>query len=175
HRIAVNVVLVMLIGVYGPGPDSPAVLTVEAFLPPAVRHAEIEHAVETGLLAAGTACLQGHAGIVEPHVDTLDKPARQCHVVVFEQHYLAPEAFLPGNIVDVLYEVPGRLVCRMGLPGKDDLDRGIFLAEQFPYPLDIPENQRRPLVSGEPSCKTYRKRSGIDARARFHRPVGHAA
>src|SRR5690606_27901161 len=110
---------------------------------------------------------------VEPHVDTLDQPAGQCHIIVFEQYYLAIEPFLLRNIINILDYILRRFVGRMSFARKYDLDGGVLLVKQLPYPVDVPEDQRRPLISSESSGKAYRKRSRIDCSAGIHCTVGH--
>ena len=59
----------------------------------------------------------------------------------------------------------------MGLAGKYDLDGGVFLVEQLPDPVDVPEDQRSPLISGEPPGKAYRERIRIEDSAGLHYAV----
>ncbi len=57
------------------GRNAPAVVLRPPFCPPAVEHAQVEHAIDRGLHTRRATRLERRDGIVEPHVDARDEPA----------------------------------------------------------------------------------------------------
>ncbi len=92
--------------------DQPAVAAVEAFRPPAVADAQVRHAVERRLHAAGAAGFERLARVVEPHVAALHQVVRDVHVVVVDEGEPAAELRIERVLEDALQVVLGRLVGR---------------------------------------------------------------
>src|SRR5579884_671262 len=102
--------------------NGPSVCAVVPFLPPAVQHAEIRHAIEGRLLPAGSARFHWRPRRVQPDVDTLDEKLRHVHVVVLEKRDMPAQAVIAAKAVDLMNEVPARLIRGVCLPRENDLN-----------------------------------------------------
>ncbi len=135
-------------------PDHPAVSRLVPLAPPSIQNAQVDPAVEGRLHPAGPAGLVGAPGGVEPDVHPGDQVAGEAHVVPLEEDDLPPEPRVMGHLMDLADQVLPRLVGRMGLPGKDDLDRLPLPVENPGQPIHVLEDQRGPFVGGEPPSES---------------------
>ena len=62
-----------------------------AFVPPAVEHREVEHAVHFSLFARCARCFQRTGRGVQPDVYAGNKALGHNHIVVLEEYYLSEE------------------------------------------------------------------------------------
>src|SRR6185436_11954777 len=97
--------------------------SVIAFLPPAIKHAQIGDAVERSFLAAGAARLHRWPRGIEPYVDSLHQILRHVHVVVFKKRDSPAKPLIPAEVVNLSDELLTRFISGMGLAGKHDLYR----------------------------------------------------
>ena len=137
--------------------DRPAVAAVVAFVPPAVGHRQVEHAVQTGLHARGAARFERVDRIVEPDIHARYQPAREPQIIVLDQQDAAFECRPARHLVDAPDQILPGHVGRVGLAGEQEQYRPLVVADQSLEPVDVLEQQRRPLVGGEPAGETDRE------------------
>ena len=124
----------------------------------------MRHAVEGRFLAAGPTGLLRRAGRVQPDIHAVDEVLRCVQVVLFHKGDVAAEAVVLGEGIDLADEVLAMLVGRVGLAREDDLDRPPGILHQALEAFQVPEQQRRTLVSGEAPREPDRQRIRIQQR-----------
>src|SRR5690554_3618438 len=92
----------------------------------------------------------------------------QVHVVVLDERHAALESRVPGKLVDALQQLLAGVVRGVGLAREHDLDRPPGVGDQEPRPVEVAQDQVRPLVGGEPAAQADSKRAGLEQRARAH-------
>ena len=92
---------VLVLGVGLAVADGPAAGEFGGFVEPAVEDAQVQHAVDAGLHAAGAAGLFAAPRIVEPQVHALHQFARHLHVVVFEEDHVLPQFRIARELHDL--------------------------------------------------------------------------
>ena len=106
---------------------------------PTVQNAQIEHAVQGCLHAAGAAGLLAAPRVVEPQIHALDHLARHLHVVVFDEDQVFPQVGVAGK----LHQFPdvglAGGVLRMSLAGNDHLHRHVLIQQDALQPFHVPE------------------------------------
>ena len=127
--------------------DGPAVLAVEALVPPAVEDRAVERAVEGGLHARGAARLLRAAGVVQPHVGALVEGAGDGDVVVLEEHEPVADAEVGGEADDLLDHRLAVLVGGVGLAGEHELHRPVGVERA------APSAARAATAAGWPACR----------------------
>ena len=138
-----------------PRGDTPAVIAVVTLTPPAIQHAEIDRAIEAGLLPRGAARLQRVLGRIQPHVHTGHHEPRQGHVVALQQDDLADEIRVHGKVVYLPDQVLPGLVVGVGLAGEDDHHRALRVIEQTRQPGRVGKQHEGALVGGETPGETH--------------------
>ena len=123
ERPALYFVLIFVILVLFPVTDSPTVLAVETFCPPAIDDAQVDSAVDGSLHPAGSARLERSAWGVQPDVAALHEVAGHLHVVVLEEHDPTTDVVSAGQLDELPDQLLALLVSGVGLPGKNDLNR----------------------------------------------------
>ena len=154
--------------------DAEAVQTVVGLGPPAVEDRQVESAVEHHLLTAGAGRLERTAWRVEPHVDALDQVAAEVDVVVFDEHHALRVRRLATELRDCPQQLLPGVVLRVRLACEDELDGGIAGHERA-QALDLGEEERRPLVGGEPARESDGEHVGIEERPRLRDALGGLA
>jgi len=91
-------------------------------VPPAVKLAQVECAVEDSLHALVPLASCGRGG-VQPDVAALDHQPRDGDVVVLQEDNPPAEAFVVGRLDDALQDQLARVIARVGLAGEDDHHR----------------------------------------------------
>jgi hypothetical protein len=71
-------------------------------------------------------------------------------------------------LIEILDEVLARVVGGMGFAGEDELDGPVRVADHAPQPLDVAQQERRPLVGREAPRKPDRQRIRVEQHARRH-------
>ncbi len=92
--------------------------------------------------------------VVHPHIDTLNESLGQGNVIARNEHDLADESRLLGNLHDLTDEILACLVCRVSLSCEEELYRHLRVVHDGIKPVEIGEEQCSTLVGGETSCKT---------------------
>src|SRR5205807_3443729 len=136
--------------------------------PPAVEHGKIESAIQDNFLAAGARCLQGAARIVQPDIDSLHEVAANVDVVVLDKDELVGEEAVAHEFGNLLQDSLAGFVVRMGLAGKDELDRTFGIVDHRGETLDVGENQVGALVGGEAAGKSDGERVWTEHLAEAH-------
>src|SRR5205807_3276634 len=95
---ALNIILIIQIGVLLAGADGPAVVLGITFHPPTVEHAHVNAAVAADLHAACSRGLERPARIVQPNINALHQGAGHMNIVVFQPDNAAT-AFSPSGSV----------------------------------------------------------------------------
>src|SRR5207302_9336516 len=149
----------------GNGPPVPAIVP---FGPPSVQGAELGHSVQRSLHAARPRRLERGARHVEPQIDALDQVMREVHLVVFQEGDPALEPGFARERVDALEHLLAGLVGRVRFPGEDKLDRAPRVGQQALQPVEIAEDQRRPLVGREPPGEPDRQGALLEQRSGAH-------
>ncbi len=121
QRIGIGGVLSILILHALVAVDDPAVRTVVPFRPPAVADAEMRHAVDAGLHAAGAAGFERFSRGIEPDVASLREEMRDVQIVVVDEGDTASIDGIDRMTVDLLQVPFAHVVGRVGLARKDDL------------------------------------------------------
>ena len=142
--------------------DGPAVRTVVALVPPAVEDAAVQRAVEGRLHAARPARLERAAGRVQPDVAAVVHRPGDRDVVVGEEHEPAAHVGLAGELLDALDQLLAGRVGWMGLAGEHELHGAVRVMEQAQQPLGVRQQQRRPLVRGEPAGEADREATRVE-------------
>ena len=106
--------------------------------------------------------LQRPARVVQPDVDAADHELGDPHVVVLEDEDPAAQLGRAAAGEDRLDHLLAGPVGRMGLAGEDELDRPVRVVDQAGEPVDVGEDQRRPLVGGEAAGEADRQDLGIE-------------
>ena len=140
--------------------DGPAVVAGPALVPPAVEHADVDDAVRGRLHAGRAGRLERPARVVEPHVDALDEEPGDPDVVVLEDEHATPELGAARPAEDVLDDALAGPVRGVRLAGEDDLHRPLLVPQEPREPVEVGEQQGRPLVGREPT----READGQDRR-----------
>src|SRR5690606_26613158 len=164
QRVCVRRITALVVVVRAPAAYGPAVVALEALLPPAVEDREVEHPVHRGLLAAGPRRLEGTAWVVEPDVDTARQRPPDGHVVVLDEVNAASEALVVGQPVDAGDQLLALVVGRMGLAGEHELHRSLEVREDRAEAIRVAEDERRALVGGETPSEADRERVGVEER-----------
>src|SRR5437899_4219586 len=89
-------------------PDRPTVISVVAFVPPAVEHAHVQNAIHRRFLAAGTTSLQRRSWIIQPYVHALREEMCGMHLVVFDEGDMASHTVVGRqriNLMDEMFSV----------------------------------------------------------------------
>src|SRR5687768_6948598 len=112
--------------------NPPSIGSVVAFLPPSIKDAQVDHAVESGLLPARSARLQWKARGVEPDVDPLDEELCHVHIIVFQECDVAPQFMVIAKPQNLMNKKTARLIGRVSLSGKNQLDGApLVMKQQF--------------------------------------------
>ena len=119
--------------------------------PPAIEDGQVKAAIQHHLLAAGAGSFERPARIVEPHVDALHEMAADIDVVVLDEDELVAELRIAHEFGDLLQHALAGLIERMRLAGEDELHGAIGIVDHRGQPLDIGQDQIRPLVGREPA------------------------
>ena len=85
----------------------------------------------------------------------------QLHVVVAEEHDMGAGRGLTDEMHPFLDQGLTRLVCRMGLAGKDELHRVLRVGQQTKQPLRVVQQQVGPFVGRETPREAQCQRIGI--------------
>src|SRR5690606_30910357 len=99
-----------------------------------------------------------------PDITAGNQHPPDCHVIVFQDHHLAPERRVLADAVDLLNELLTALVCRVCLSGIDHLDRPVNTFKEFDSTLLIMEEEGSSLIGREAACKADRECVRIKAR-----------
>ena len=146
--------------------DGPAVVVGEALVPPAVEDADVRDAVLGRLHPGRARRLQRSSRVVEPDIDPLDEVAPDSHVVVLEDEDPAAHLRRARDLEDLLDDLLSRAVGGVRLAGEDHLERALGVPEHPGQPVDVGEQQSRPLVgrepAGEPDGQDRRVERGIE-------------
>src|SRR6185437_13217397 len=133
--------------------DRPAGARRVGFVPPTVQYAAIDAAVEDHFHAAGAASFEEAARRVHPKIHARSEPARDVHIVAFDEDKLAFYLRQSGE----LYELPNqffrRRIFRVSFAGNDDLHGTLFIVENGSKPFGILQKEQSPLVSCHASSK----------------------
>ena len=114
------------------GANGPTISSVVTFNPPAVKDTHVGHAIDGRLHAAGAARLAGASWIVEPDIDTCFQVAAHVHIIVFNEGDTTTELMMLGQVVDRLDKMLARIVCRVRLAGKDELQGPVNIQHEPP-------------------------------------------
>src|ERR1019366_7112097 len=120
---------VLLVGVLFAVADGPAAGYFVGFVEPAIQDAQVQHAVDAGLHAAGAAGLLAALRSVQPQIHTLHHFARDLHVVVFDEDHVLPQIPVARKLHDIADEILAFVIARVRLAGDHDLHRHILVAE----------------------------------------------
>ena len=104
----------------------------------------------------------GRRGVLSHMSDTMDEPAGDAHIILFDEQNLASKARLKRHLVDLLDEQLARIISWMGFSGKDDLHGPRRVVENRLEPLGIFEQQRGALVGGKAPREANRKGVGVE-------------
>ncbi len=159
ERLAVHLVLGIPIAILdlakGPAIGRPAAVSrVVRLGPPTIQHAQVGHPVHGRLHATGAAGFIGTAGIVQPHVHPLHQEAGHVQTIVLQEGDAPAEFRILCVLVNLLDEMLAAPVGRVGLAGKDDLDRPALGVEDPLQALRVPKDEGRSLVGGKPAGET---------------------
>src|SRR5256885_1343094 len=102
--LAVEPVLLILVGILTLLADRPAVAAIVGLGPPAVQDTQVGRAVEAGLLATGAASLMRPARCVQPDIHALYQLSRDMHIVFFQKENPPRQARLLRHLIDLLDE-----------------------------------------------------------------------
>ncbi len=87
---------------------------------------------------------------------------RHADVVILDEENFPPETFVPANFNHFFDQALAHIVVRMGLSGKDDVNRARFVIENPVQTIQIGKQHVAPLVGGKTPGKTDHERRGID-------------
>src|SRR5262249_52998249 len=141
---------------------APSVGSVVAFPPPSIKDAEVDDTVERGFLTACPARLQREARGIEPNVDPLDEEFRHVHVIIFYECHVASYFMIVAEAQDFMNEITTRFICWVGFASEDQLDGAPLVMEQVFEPIEVAEQQGRPLVGGKTPGKADRERFWVE-------------
>ena len=105
------------------GRNCPTVISVKAFVPPAVEHAEINSAVRRAFHSTGAARFHRSQRIVQPEVDTLHQTACDVAVVIFQEHHAIFESGFAAESINFLDKRATAFIAGMRFAGENKLDR----------------------------------------------------
>ena len=142
--------------------DGESIGAVVALTPPAIKNAEVEAAVATGLHATGAGSFERAARIVQPDITAGNHLPADVHVVVLYEHEVAFELAVFAQVNDVLDEALALVVARMGLARENELNGPLFVVDELHDISKLLKDQRRALVRGEAAGKTDGQRIGIE-------------
>src|SRR5579883_2069407 len=145
--------------------DRPSIVSVVAFVPPAVEDAHIEDTVHRGFLSAPSAGFQRRSWIVQPYVDSLREEMRGVHLVVLDERYMPREPVVGGERVDLVNEMFSVFVGRVRLSGKDDLNGAPLIEHHRLDAIQVVEKQGGAFIPSEPACEADGKSFGIEQRS----------
>ncbi len=147
--------------------DAPSGRFAIALTPPAVEDAEVESSVDGRLHTGRAAGLKRSAGGVQPDVRPLKQVTRQMHVVIFKEHKALADGRAVGELEQLFDEVLALIVTRMGLAGKNELNRAAGVVDDGLQALGVLNQQESAFVGSE----SARERDGQDVRVKgfFHR------
>src|SRR5688500_2899176 len=94
HGLGIWIVVVSYFKILRRITDSPPIVAVVAFIPPAVEYADIDHSIHSGFLAAGATCFQWSARVVEPYIDALRKEMRRVQFIVLDESDVTSQSVL---------------------------------------------------------------------------------
>ena len=143
---------VLLVGVLLAVSYGPAAGYFIGFVEPAVQDAQVQHAVDAGLHAAGAAGFLAALRSVQPQVYALHHFARDLHVVVLP---------VARKLHDIADEILALVVARVRLAGDHDLHRHILVTEDALDAVHVLEQQGGAFIGGEPARKADSQRVGI--------------
>ena len=109
----------------------------------------------------------GRRGIVDPDVDALHELPADVDVVVLDEHELAGEARVAGELRDLAQQRLARAVVRVRLAREHELDRHRRVVDERGEGLDVAQHQRGALVGGEAAGEADRQ--GVEAQGPAHR------
>jgi len=92
----------------------------------------------------------------------------EVHLVVFQEGDPALEPGFARERVYALEHLLAGLVGRVRLPGEDKLDRSPRVGQEALQPVEIAEDQRRPLVGREPPGESDRQSALLEQRSGAH-------
>ncbi len=87
--------------------------------------------------------------------------------VVLDKRYPAAEPRILRVLVDLLQDPLALLVGRVGLPGEDELHRPPAVVHDLLQPVQVLEDDIRPLILGKPAGEPDRQRRCVE-----HQPFG---
>src|SRR6266480_3901800 len=148
--------------------NGPAVPAIVPFRPPSVQGAELGDSVQRRFHATRPRRLEWGARHVEPQIDALHQVVSEVHLVVFQEGDPALEPGFARERVYALEHLLAGLVGRVRLPGEDKLDRSPRVGQEALQPVEIAEDQRRPLVGREPPGESDRQGALLEQRSGTH-------
>jgi hypothetical protein len=119
---------------------------------------------------AGAGSFERAARIVQPNVAAGNHLARDMDIIVLNKYKMAQQIRKLAEMNDMLDEAFAFIVFRMGLAGKDELDRTLRILDEL---CDVPEllkDKRRAFVGGKPAGKTIVKASVFRSRSNAMKP-----
>ncbi len=162
YAFGVELVLTALILERALHGQHPSGIFLIAFDPPAVEHAEVEHAVHHGLLSGGTGSLQRTRGGIHPHVDTLHHATGNLHIVILQEDDLTYELGHGSHLHYAFDQILPRFVVGVRLTGEYKLHGTFRVVDYGRETFEIGEQQIGALVGGEPAGETYGQCLGIE-------------
>ena len=153
---------VLVLRIRLPLADGPAAGMLIGLVVPAVQDAEVQHAVDGRLHAAGAAGFFAAPRVAEPQIHALHHLPRHLHVVVFQKDHVFPEVGIARELHNFADVALPRLVLGMGLAGDDDLHRQVLVQQNAFEPIHVAEQQRGALVGGEAAREPDGESVGIE-------------
>src|SRR4029453_18388343 len=123
---------------------------------------------ESRLHAAGAARLHWLAGVVQPHVASLNEEVRDMEVVGVPENHPPGEQRIERSPVHPLQVMFAHVVGWMRLAREDDLNRAPRAIQDAGESLSVVKEELRPLVAGEAAGKADCQRVGFCERAGCH-------
>src|ERR1035438_7637010 len=120
---AIAVVMDVDVGMGSARANGEAVVAIIGFGPPAIENGKVEAAIEDDFLSAGAGGFHGAAGVIEPHIDALNKVTADVNVVILDEDEPVGENGIVHQLGDLLQDFLSRFVVGVGFAGKDELHR----------------------------------------------------
>ena len=158
-RLAVDVVALGVGIVVGACAEGPADGGGIAFDPPAVKDAQVGHAVGDGLHAAGAGGFEGADGSIDPDVDALNEVSRDVNVVVFDEGDAVTHFRLAGEVDDLFDELLAG--------GQLDLDLIDRLVDEDPRRAEVFRERPQAVIAPVGAPFPLGKRSEPDGKVFF--------
>ena len=146
-----------------PRRDTPAVLPVITFTPPAIQHTEVDRAIQAGFLARGATGFQRIFRCIEPHIHARHHMPCQGHIIALQQQDFADKIGVHGVVVNHLDQVLPGLVVGMGLTGKHDHHRALRVIEQPRQAIRFGKQHKGSLIGSKTPREAHHQNIRVGA------------